>query len=226
MGEVKVENKEEFFSIPKAAKRCGVSRATMWNWVKSGKVDAFVTPGGHNRIRREEMDRLLAENGFSGESRSTVKRILVVDDDPKVRKLFELRLERQGFEVVSAKNGFEAGVILSEKKPDLVLLDLFMEGIDGFEVCRTIKTDSNLEKIKILAISGAVGEAIEQDDDVLAFTPAGALLRIVVRRGRESRLTQVLEGAGAAIRRTAPTFEDLFLSRVRERRQADGEAGA
>ncbi len=70
-----------------------------------------------------------------------------------------------------------------------------------------------------------LGEEIEKDPDVLAFTPAGALLRIVVRRGAEARLATMLERAGAALHETAPTFEDLFLAWVRERRQADLEAG-
>jgi ABC-2 type transport system ATP-binding protein len=69
-----------------------------------------------------------------------------------------------------------------------------------------------------------IGEVAEGDEDVLAFTPAGALQRIVVRRGEEPRLEPVFARAGAELRKTAPTFEDLFLSRVRERRLADLEA--
>jgi ABC-2 type transport system ATP-binding protein len=71
-----------------------------------------------------------------------------------------------------------------------------------------------------------IGEAIEQNDEVLAFTPAGAMLRIVVRRGAEQRLEAALKGAGAEVLETAPTFEDLVLSRVRERHLADQEARA
>ena len=159
---VKMITKQAFYSIPAAAQMCGVSRATMWNWVKSGKVDAFVTPGGHSRIRREEMDRLLEANGFARDEKPVQKRILIVDDDPAVRKVIGLRLDREGYRVTTAENGFEAGIMVSQQRPDLVLLDLFMEGIDGFEVCRTIKSDDNLKPIKVLAISGVNDDEIEQ----------------------------------------------------------------
>jgi ABC-2 type transport system ATP-binding protein len=71
-----------------------------------------------------------------------------------------------------------------------------------------------------------VSDSIESDDDILAFTPAGALLRIVVRRGAESRIAAVLEKKGAALVPIAPTFEDLFLARVREHRRTAKMADA
>jgi CheY-like chemotaxis protein len=63
--------------------------------------------------------------------------------------------------VLSAANGFEAGEMVYRHWPDLVLLDLFMEGIDGFEVCRKIKTDAEGRQIKVLAISGHEGGDIK-----------------------------------------------------------------
>lgn len=155
--------KQAFYSVPEAAKICGVSRATMWNWVKSGKVAAFATPGGHHRIRREEMARLMAggPSGSAPPPAPSGKRLLIVDDDATVRTVYERRLGRLGYEVLCAANGFEAGVLTSQRRPDLVLLDLFMEGIDGFEVCRTIKQDPELKRIRILAISGAGGTDLE-----------------------------------------------------------------
>ena len=159
-----MKEKQTFFSIPEAAKICGVSRATMWNWVKSGKVAAFVTPGGHHRIPSPEVDRLINGHG-SGQvvrpqvvrphgMRSKVKRLLIVDDEAAIRKLYTLHLSGLGYDVLSAANGFEAGVMVSQRLPDLMLLDLFMEGMDGFEVCRTIRDDPDLRHIRILAISG------------------------------------------------------------------------
>lgn len=56
-------NAQTYYSIPEAAKTCGVSRTTLWKWVKSGKINAFVTPGGHHRILQEDMHRFLNENG-------------------------------------------------------------------------------------------------------------------------------------------------------------------
>lgn len=143
-----------YISVPEAARICGVSRATMWNWVKSGKVDAFVTPGGHYRIKREDAGRIFSDEVVSADLPRSDKTILVVDDDPSIRKIFHVKLARYGYRVVTAENGFEAGAIIYRHKPDLVLLDLFMEGIDGFEVCKTIKSDPTLKHIKVLAFSG------------------------------------------------------------------------
>jgi excisionase family DNA binding protein len=158
--------KQTFFSIPEAARICSVSRATMWNWVKSGKVAAFVTPGGHHRIPSPEVDRLINGKGSGRvmgphDMRPQVKRLLIVDDDAAMRKLYTHHFRGLGYDVLGAANGFEAGVMVSQRRPDLVLLDLFMEGIDGFEVCRTIKDDPDLRHIRILAISGVEGGQVE-----------------------------------------------------------------
>jgi CheY-like chemotaxis protein len=184
--------KQAFFSIPKAAKICSVSRATMWNWVKSGKVAAFVTPGGHHRIPSPEVDRLISANG-SGQvmssdairphvMRPNIKRLLIVDDDAAMRKLYNHHLSGLGYDVISAANGFEAGVMVSQRRPDLVVLDLFMEGIDGFEVCRTLKNDPDLRFIRILAISGVEGDQVEArilSEGADAFIPKSAGLEVI-----------------------------------------------
>jgi CheY-like chemotaxis protein len=146
-------NSSEYYSIPQAAKICGVDRTTMWNWVKAGKVKAFVTPGGHHRIQHAAIESLFQVKPGSPEP-SHKKIILIVDDDPLVRDTFSIRLERENFQVETAADGFQAGLKVLQVKPDLVLLDLFMAGIDGFEVCRTIKQNPELESTIVLAMTG------------------------------------------------------------------------
>lgn len=126
----------------------------MWSWVKTGRVNTFVTPDGRHRIRRKTIERIVSTGDAADDGDGTRKTVLVVDDDPSIRKLFKRRLERRGYRAVTAANGFEAGVFVYRQKPDLVLLDLFMEGVDGFEVCRTIKHDPTLKHIQVLALSG------------------------------------------------------------------------
>jgi len=150
---MKPENR--FFSIPEAAARCGVNRATMWNWVKSGRVKAFVTPGGHHRILQQDVDNLLATHPESAAHPSEPALILVVDDDPMVCDSLRKKLERRGYRAETATDGFQAGVKTLQQRPDLVVLDLYMDGMDGFDVCRTIKNNSDLKQIKVLAITGA-----------------------------------------------------------------------
>jgi CheY-like chemotaxis protein/predicted DNA-binding transcriptional regulator AlpA len=194
--------KQTFFSIPKAAKVCSVSRATMWNWVKSGKVAAFVTPGGHHRIPSPEVDRLINANGAgrvmgSRTMRPHIKRLLIVDDDAALRKLYTHYLSGLGYDVLSAANGFEAGVMVSQRRPDLVLLDLFMEGLDGFEVCRTLKNDPDLRFIRILAISGVEGDQVEArilGEGADAFIPKSAGLEVIAST-IDTLLKDILRGS-------------------------------
>lgn len=147
-------DQNNFFSIPKAAEQCGVDRRTMWRWVKSGRVNSFVTPGGHHRILRSDIDSLLAKTGLPVTSPQDEKSILIVDDDESVRTTFQKRLIRKKFRVSTAADGFQAGLKVRDLKPDLIVLDLMMEGIDGFEVCRLIKEDPSLKDSKILVMTG------------------------------------------------------------------------
>ena len=146
----------QVFSIPKAAQQCGVSRGTIWNNVKSGELKAFRTPGGQYRIlrrdlidfmSRKQMPPLLADTARRG-------RILIVDDDASIGRMIGRILEPYGFVTETAGDGFEAGAKVFSFKPEMILLDLYMPGMDGFEVCRRLKADPSTADIKVLAISG------------------------------------------------------------------------
>ena len=77
------------------------------------------------------------------------RRILIVDDESMARALLRLMLVRAGFEVVESENGADALAKVAKKKPDLVLLDVMMPGMDGFEVCLNLR--ANHETIDLLA---------------------------------------------------------------------------
>lgn len=144
-----------FYSIPEAAKLSGVSRTTLWGWVKSGHIKALVTPGGHHRILKEDVDIILTENHATRHQLpKQQKTILIVDDEPHMKMVLTLTLSRMGYFAETASNGFDAGIKVVEFIPDLVILDLFMPGIDGFEVCSRIKKKKELVQTKILAMSG------------------------------------------------------------------------
>ena len=148
-----MDQSNDYYSIPEAAKRFGVNRATMWKWVKSEKVKAIVTPGGHHRITHREIDRLLGQ-GRASTKASQGKTILVVDDDKIVRTTLKRYLVREKFRVETAPDGFVAGMKVQALKPDLVILDIMMAGMDGFEVCRTIKADDFLKNTRVIIMTG------------------------------------------------------------------------
>src|SRR5271155_1842411 len=79
--------------------------------------------------------------------------ILVVDDVPANIKLLEAKLASEYYDVITAKDGLEAITQTKERKPDLILLDVMMPGMDGFEVCRKLKEDPELSHIPIVMVT-------------------------------------------------------------------------
>lgn len=148
------------FTTFEAAKMCHVSPLSIINWVNAGRLPAFRTPGGHRRIRREDLVRFMQENGIpvpdSLREGSGRPRVLVVDDDASIREVLAEYMSSRSkpYEVMTASDGFEAGRLVATFRPDVVLLDLRMPGIDGFQVCRTIKGDPDTSKTTIVAITG------------------------------------------------------------------------
>jgi len=147
---------DEIFSIPQAAKRCAISRWTLIKCVNSGELKASRTPGGHYRILKEDLEDFIIKKKMYPlvRNRSSNKRILIVDDDLQVQKLLIAILSSKKYETETASSGFEAGAKVVKFKPGLIILDLIMPEMSGFEVCRQIKIGQETSHIKILALSG------------------------------------------------------------------------
>ncbi|MDH3626238.1 MAG: response regulator [Acidobacteriota bacterium] len=148
------------FTTFETAKLCHVSPLSIINWVNAGRLPAFRTPGGHRRIRREDLIRFMRENGIplpeelregSGKSK-----VLVVDDEASIREVLaeHLTTRTTSYEVLTAADGFEAGRLVATFRPDVVLLDLRMPGLDGFQICRTIKADPETKNTVVIAMTG------------------------------------------------------------------------
>ena len=147
---------EEIFSIPQAAKRCAISRWTLMKYVNSGELKASHTPGGHHRIFKEDLEDFIIKKKMYplAHKRSSNKRILIVDDDLQIQKLLTKMLSSDKYETETASSGFEAGARVVRFKPDLIILDLIMPEMSGFDVCRQIKKDPESSHIKILVLTG------------------------------------------------------------------------
>ncbi len=145
---------KETFTLAQAAKICGVSRVTIWRWVKANDLPATTTLGGHHRILKSDLNLFLQEKVFVAGDADRRNRILIVDDDTFIQKLLCRTIERCGFRVKACSNGFEAGIRVMQFRPHLIILDLFMPYMDGFQVCRLLKKDPETASIKIIAISG------------------------------------------------------------------------
>lgn len=85
-------------------------------------------------------------------------KILIIDDEPELALVTKKLLEREGFNVVVAKNGKEGLKVLEKESPDLVLLDIMMPGEDGWEICRKIKSNEKTKNIPISMFTVRVSE--------------------------------------------------------------------
>lgn len=88
--------------------------------------------------------------------------ILVVDDEPNIVLSLEFLLKKEGYLVRTAANGEEALAALKDSKPDLVLLDVMMPSMDGYDVCQTVRADPELSSVTIIMLT-AKGRDIERD---------------------------------------------------------------
>jgi len=133
-----------------------VSPVTVRQWAQKGELKALITPGGHRRFRLRDVERFGQQRGISLQLRDEVQRILVVDDDPQLSGyLVELLGSlSEPIETEVAKDGFDAGRKVLTFRPDIVLLDLMMAGLDGFEVCRRLKQDPATRDVRIIAMTG------------------------------------------------------------------------
>lgn len=143
-------------TVAQAAQICKVTRVTMWRWVKSGGIRSSATVGGHYRINSSDLVHFMVKHkmGLRAANEPGKKRILIVDDERPVRKYLTTILESAGYEVQACADGFEAGVCLMKMRPNLILLDLIMPRMDGYQTCSLIKKEPETSHIKILAISG------------------------------------------------------------------------
>ncbi len=160
------------FTTGEAAKICKVSQQTIIRCFDSGQLKGFRVPGSRfRRIPREQLYLFMRDNGIPTDALESGKRkILIVDDDEELVELISDVLERDGrFEVRSVNNGFDAGMMVKEYRPDLIVLDVMLPDINGKEVCQRVRSDSTMDDVHIICISGMV-----EEDKVGELKAAGA----------------------------------------------------
>jgi len=160
------------FTTGEAAKICKVSQQTIIRCFDSGQLKGFRVPGSRfRRIPRDVLYKFMKDNGIPTDALESGKRkALIVDDDRDLVELMRDSLEADGrFEVRSANNGFDAGMMVKEYHPDVIILDVMLPDINGKEVCQRVRSDSTLDDVKIVCISGMV-----EQDRIQELRDAGA----------------------------------------------------
>jgi excisionase family DNA binding protein len=160
------------FTTGEAAKICKVSQQTIIRCFDNGQLKGFRVPGSRfRRIPREMLYKFMKDNGIPTDALESGRRkVLLVDDDVELVEVMTKFLEEDGrFEVKIATTGFDAGMLVKEYRPDMLVLDVMLPDINGKEVCQRVRADNTMEDVRILCISGMI-----EDDKIQDLRLAGA----------------------------------------------------
>lgn len=165
--------KTVLYSALEVAKLCGVVNQTAINWIKNKHLKAFNTPGGQFRVYPEELMAFMKARNIQipqelycacyGD-RYAPKGLLIVDDDRGLNSVIAKYMlkEFESLSVYQAFDGFEAGSLMAEKLPGIVILDLNLPGIDGFDLCKRINNNERFGKPAVIVITALECENLEQ----------------------------------------------------------------
>jgi len=175
----KLSNKIRTFSALEVAKLCGVVNQTAINWIRGSHLKAFTTPGGQYRVYAEDLVTFLKlrDMRVPDELREDLTMpvdtglALIVDDDKDLNTILKRLIERkiEALRVAQAFDGFEAGRIIAERHPAIILLDLNLPGVDGASLCRKIRSDESFGQPTVIAMTG-----IAEDEAKPQMMDAGA----------------------------------------------------
>jgi excisionase family DNA binding protein len=157
-------NANDWLTLGQAARYLGVAQSTIRKWSDSGRVPVFKTPGRHRRYRRGDLDAFLESSAPASRPGRVV---LIVDDDERLREYVRVNLEMEGYVVHEAASADEGLRVLDELRPDLVLLDVMMPKVDGWQMLRLMHERHGVGAFPVVMFSGKVdgrsaGEAAER----------------------------------------------------------------
>jgi two-component system, OmpR family, response regulator len=181
---------KEIYSTHDIADILSMDVSTVTDWIDQKKLTAYKTPGGHRRVHRKDLLSFLKAYNMpvSEAALRDEKVVLLVEDDADFRQALRKIVESlPGTRVYEVEDGFAAGRRVEELKPDVVLLDLFLPGLNGFKVCENIRQDPRLSDVRIVAMSGQ-----DTEENIKRIRDAGADIFVAKPMGLP-RLRQILE---------------------------------
>jgi excisionase family DNA binding protein len=150
----------EWLTLGQAAAFLGAAQSTVRKWADAGRLEVFYTPGGHRRFRREDLDGFLASSRVAPPAvKPAGASVLVVDDDGGLREFIRANLEGEGYAVREAGSASEGLAALDAEPPDLILLDVMMPQMDGWEMLRRVHERHGVDAIPVIMYSGKLEEA-------------------------------------------------------------------
>lgn len=161
-----IEPKFNFYTSREAAKVLGVSVTTIQIWVESGVLPAWKTAGGHRRIPSEAVEAMLAgqKTAAAKEHVTHPHSVLIVEDEPVQRELYKLKFAEWNLPInlYLAQDGFEGLVMAGKYAPDLIIADLSMPGMDGFEMIRKLAQSEEIKVPAVIVVTGLSAQEIAE----------------------------------------------------------------
>ena len=150
---------KKVFTSGEVAEICGVSADTVSRWFDLGQIEGYrLGPGGDRRIPYDSLRKFMISHGIPLDRfEEGLRRILVVDDDPFYLDIIPAALSsNEEYEVLVASTGFDAGAMVVQYNPQLIILDIHLSDTDGRMVCKRVKDRPETKSTRILAISGYI----------------------------------------------------------------------
>ena len=170
------EKPPRYLTTIEVAAACGVSARTVSNWIRDGSIPAHKTVGGHGRVSVEDLRRFLAGRGMrvpaslaqasdgagTEPAKAPRRRALVIDDDETLLDVMKEILSASGWDVETARHGFLAGYLAGHHRPDVILLDIMMPGLDGSEVLSLMRRRPEARAVPVVACTSLKGPEAEE----------------------------------------------------------------
>lgn len=153
---------EPYVSSAQAAKMLNVSLRTVQLWVEKGALKAWKTAGGHRRISLRSVKKLQQKQAIQAGVANDKLQVLVVEDQENQRKLYHkyFRLWQLPVELRLAEDGFRGLIKIGEVTPDLLITDLMMPGLNGFQMIEAIRSTEEFNDLEIVVVTGMDWDAI------------------------------------------------------------------
>jgi excisionase family DNA binding protein len=162
--------KNDYYSSIEAANILGVAVSTVQLWTNNGVLKAWSTVGGHRRIYKDSVNKLLdqqldnaIESPIKNPKTKSSTSIVIVEDNQSLQKLYEKQLQSLNYNVVveMAADGFQGLLKIGELCPDIIISDLMMPNLDGFQLIKALKSFDKLNNCAIVAVTALKAKEVE-----------------------------------------------------------------
>ncbi|MEN3373334.1 response regulator [Dechloromonas sp. ZS-1] len=153
-----MDRTKNYYTTREAAKLLAISVRTAQQWVDRKILEGWKTEGGHRRISAMSVDRLRHKSGqvSDGSFPAPSLRVLIIEDNQSMLRLYRINFSQWPFpaEIFSAPNGFEGLVMVGEIAPHLLICDLRLPGVNGFQIVRSLREMPRYRDLFIVVVSG------------------------------------------------------------------------